>query len=1313
MFGLRAALVLTVFAHPLMGGVVLDGSFGTKGAVPSISNNFTIQSTFGKQKGGNLFQSFSQFNLTSSQTATFAGPSNVHNILARVTSGSPSSIDGTIKTDPMMGDPNLFFMNPAGVIFGKHAQLDLKGSFAVTTANYLKLAGGGRFNANLGGGDVLTSAPVSAFGFLNSTPGAVSITGSNTRNSPGPGQLSAAPGKSFSIVAGDITMNASRIEGKESRVNLVSVKSPGEAKLDATALATDLNSPIDVTEFTAMGTIDIRNSATIITNRKKLVPGLQLGGPVFIRAGTFLLDSSQISSPSFTGSQNEVSKIDVQANDVRIIDGSRISASTFGTADAGNITVIADSLVIDGRGVVTTGLFALGSFDKSTISSGDGGAITVEAANVKLINAGQIGAYSAGFGNGGTVNLTATDSLRIDGKGLIGAGLSAGITADARRKNGGDITVTAGDMRIIGGGEISTGTFGTGFGGEIEVTADSLRIDGTGSKEGLIWSKDNPVSGNTRVFHGTGILALSYGRGNGGNITVKAPVLSIVGGAQIAAAGFGTGDGGRVNLTAYDSLVIDGTGAVGNVLFGTGIFADALGRSGNGGKIALTAGDSKITYGGQIAADTFGIGLGGDVMVNTESLRVDGGGLDLRAGIFARAHSGGNGGNVAVRADDVRILAGARISASTQGSADAGNVTVNADSLLIDGRGVVTTGLFALGSSSGDGGAVTVEAGNVEMINAGQIGAFATGSGDGGTVNLIATDSLLIDGKDLVGPGLSAGITADAKLGKGGDITVTAADMKMIRGGEISTGTFGTGFGGNVKVTADSLLIDGTGFKDDLIPSKDNPISDDTSVFHGTGILALGYGSGNGGRIDVQAPALSIKGGAQIAAGAFGTGDGGTVAVTGDSLLIDGKGALGNVLFGTGIFTDAEPSVVSDAIKGTHATAGEIMVHATSNLTITSGGEISSSTSTNGNGGSVSVIAGSLSVDGGGATGIFADTRPFLTVDSQGNKLTFRGHGDAGDVTVQATDATITDGGQIAASTFDAGEGGSVEVTAKDSLLIDGSDSGIFAVAGFAGLAKTGDGGDVVVNAGDLSLQNRGAVSAASFTSGDAGSVRLRRIGTLSLDSGSSISSANTGSGDGGSVRINTTGPVIVKDGSSISTESAVGNAGDIKLTSGGEIKLKDQSSITASAGVNGGNITITAPGQLVYLMDSSITATAGSTGVSGTGGNITIDQPQFIVANDSLISANATVGTNGNVVLDSDFLFTSNSTIFATGTINITAPDLDLGAQLITLPSSLLSAANQLQERCTALLQGDFSSFISIGRGGTEPSPEELQEEF
>jgi hypothetical protein len=82
-------------------------------------------------------------------------------------------------------------------------------------------------------------------------------------------------------------------------------------------------------------------------------------------------------------------------------------------------------------------------------------------------------------------------------------------------------------------------------------------------------------------------------------------------------------------------------------------------------------------------------------------------------------------------------------------------------------------------------------------------------------------------------------------------------------------------------------------------------------------------------------------------------------------------------------------------------------------------------------------------------------------------------------------------------------------------------------------------------------------------------------------------------------------------------------------------------------------------------------------------------------------------------VVPGEGLLLAFNSSIFASGGITNATPELDLGAQLITLLASLLSAENQLQERCTALLRGDFSSFISIGRGGTEPAPEELQTTF
>jgi filamentous hemagglutinin family protein len=148
--------------------------------LPPVGGTYNIEG--GTAAGNNLFHSFSTFNLGTGDTADFVVTSNVANILTRVT-GGPSSIDGTITSTVGEGGPlsnaNLFFINPAGVMFTANTQVNLGGSFVVSTANYVKLndtmGGSGIFYTALGGADVLSSAPVSAFGFLGPTPAPISF----------------------------------------------------------------------------------------------------------------------------------------------------------------------------------------------------------------------------------------------------------------------------------------------------------------------------------------------------------------------------------------------------------------------------------------------------------------------------------------------------------------------------------------------------------------------------------------------------------------------------------------------------------------------------------------------------------------------------------------------------------------------------------------------------------------------------------------------------------------------------------------------------------------------------------------------------------------------------------------------------------------------------------------------------------------------------------------------------------------------------------------------------------------------------------
>src|SRR5688500_16331326 len=102
------ALTVGLLAQKGLAAVVHDGSLGTAGTVPG-TTNFTILQARGKTVGSNLFHSFSAFDLTSSQSAAFLGDTSIRNVVARVTSGAASNVDGRIiSTAGQGGGANLF-----------------------------------------------------------------------------------------------------------------------------------------------------------------------------------------------------------------------------------------------------------------------------------------------------------------------------------------------------------------------------------------------------------------------------------------------------------------------------------------------------------------------------------------------------------------------------------------------------------------------------------------------------------------------------------------------------------------------------------------------------------------------------------------------------------------------------------------------------------------------------------------------------------------------------------------------------------------------------------------------------------------------------------------------------------------------------------------------------------------------------------------------------------------------------------------------------------------------------------------------------
>ncbi len=103
---------------------------GTGTLIAPHGNQFDISG--GTQAGGNLFHSFQQFGLGTNQIANFLATPDLQNILGRVVGGDPSIINGIIQVTG--GTPNLYLLNPAGIVFGQNASLNVPASFTATTA---------------------------------------------------------------------------------------------------------------------------------------------------------------------------------------------------------------------------------------------------------------------------------------------------------------------------------------------------------------------------------------------------------------------------------------------------------------------------------------------------------------------------------------------------------------------------------------------------------------------------------------------------------------------------------------------------------------------------------------------------------------------------------------------------------------------------------------------------------------------------------------------------------------------------------------------------------------------------------------------------------------------------------------------------------------------------------------------------------------------------------------------------------------------------------------------------------------------------
>jgi filamentous hemagglutinin family protein len=457
-----------------------DDGVGTD--VEQVGDRFNIRG--GRVSGSNLFHSFEAFGLDAGQVARFLAGNDIQNILGRVTGGDPSIINGRIRV--ANNTSNLYLMNPAGILFGANARLDLPGSFTATTANGIGFDEGWFSATGENNFANLVGTP-ERFAFTISEPGA--IVNAGDLRVPNGNNLSLIGGTvvstgTLTAPGGDITI--ATVPGE----NLVRISQEGSLlSLEVQPLRGDRPNalpftPASLPELLTGG--EINHATDLIVNPDGTV---QLTTGRTVESGDII--ASQISTA--TDVSVNVGNADANSGNVLLQSTNAIAAGTidtsadaFASPTAMNATALAGDIRLFANSNITVGsldAFALAQAGGSvTSAAATSGNIQIEGSvngsNIRFsrINtSAQANSLFGRSGTGGNVDIFARGTVRGTGVGttINTQGPTAGGSVTIQHNGGID------NVPFIVGDASENGTAGAINTGSLTLTNETFATVGT------------------------------------------------------------------------------------------------------------------------------------------------------------------------------------------------------------------------------------------------------------------------------------------------------------------------------------------------------------------------------------------------------------------------------------------------------------------------------------------------------------------------------------------------------------------------------------------------------------------------------------------------------------------------------------------------------------------------------------------------------------------------------------------------------------------------------------------------------------------
>ena len=659
------------------------------------------------------------------------------------------------------------------------------------------------------------------------------------------------------------------------------------------------------------------------------------------------------------------------------------------------------------------------------------------------------------------------------------------------------------------------------------ITAGNLNtaaVDGEGGNLSLT-AKDNITFEDSSIT--------TVGSFGSGNINFSSHNLFLTNSTILDASTSGTKDGGNVTISAKDTVAIESF----SVLQSNA----KQGATGDAGIITIDTQALSVRDGVMVISDTFAQGDGGTLTVRATDVEVSESSL---LSVNVNSSATGNGGELTIDTQRLRLRDGAQISSSTNSSGNGGTLTIRATEVEVSGTtevelsetstSLISSGLFSQVNrqGKGNGGTLTIDTQRLTVRDGAQINSATLGQGNGGTITVRATDVELIgiSANGQFTSGLFSSVQPTV-TGDGGTVTVDTQKLRISDGAEVRSSTFGNGDAGNLEINAtESITLSGVSPVGASRGGQSSRISANTES----------TATGSGGDITIKTPTIRLDNGAVISALSRSNFPGGEITVDTDTLEL----------------TDGAQILTSGSSGGD---AGSITINATDTITLSG-----------------------IDPTYNDRLAIFGADR--VDPDGEASAIASRaiGDGQAGSINLNTKTFILRDLALATVSSTGTGVAGTLEVTANSIQLDNGS---------LSAETTAGDQGNITLSDAQLVvLSNNSTITTNASQSATGGNITITTDFLVTLEN--SDITANAILGRGGNITITAIG-IFSDRTSEITASSQLGIDGTVNLNTPdvnpaqalaklpGDVVDTSNQIVTSCAAVGGNSFLVTGGGGL------------------------------------------------------------------------------------------------------------------------------------